>query len=66
MEVDFLHNKQLTTPWYLTFRTIPLKEIQLSKNKNRLALLRSAELQIITPPNTEKSIEGFCIKIITV
>ena len=47
----YLQNAPLTTPWYLTFRSIALKEKQVSKNMNRLALNRSAELdKIIIPP----------------
>lgn len=59
----YLQNARLTTPWYLTFRSIALQEKQLTKNQNRLALIRSAEVdKIIIPPNTETTIKGYRVK----
>ncbi|NYT46986.1 MAG: hypothetical protein H0A75_04580 [Candidatus Methanofishera endochildressiae] len=47
----------------MTFRSIALQEKQLTKNQNRLALIRSAELdKIIIPPNTETTIKGYRCK----
>ena len=57
----FLQNANLKTPWYLTFRCITLREKELSKNQNRLALVKSLEPHKITtsiPPNTTLKIQG--------
>lgn len=59
----YLQNADLTTPWYLTLRCITLQEKELKKNKNRLALVKNAELNKITiPPNTVMEIQGYCDK----
>jgi hypothetical protein len=55
MVVDFLQ--------HLTLRCITLQEKELKKNKNRLALVKNAELNKITiPPNTVLEIQGYCDK----
>ncbi|XP_033726169.1 uncharacterized protein LOC117315872 [Pecten maximus] len=48
----FLQEAPLTTPWYLSFRCLSIRERQLVQNRDRLALVRSSENRnIISPPN---------------
>ena len=48
---------RITTPWYLAFRCVHLREKELQKNKNRLGVVRNAEgIKITIPPNTVKQI----------
>ena len=59
----FLQNAKLTTPWYMTFHCIVLREKQLSKQNNRLAIVKSAEPSKITvPPNGIIDVKGYCDK----
>lgn len=47
---NYLQKAALHTPWYLAFRCISVREKELKKNKNRLALIKSAESKNITIP----------------
>ena len=40
---QFLQRAQLHTPWYLCFRTLVIRDKELKKNKNIIAVVRSAE-----------------------
>ena len=42
---QFLQRAKMFTPWFLCFRTIVLREKELTKNKNRIGLIRSAVAQ---------------------
>ena len=49
----FLQNSKITTSWYLSLRCIILREKELKKNNNRLAIVKNAEVKkIIVPPNS--------------
>lgn len=59
----YLQQSTITVPWYLTWRSIGLREKELRKHKNRLAIIRNAEPDKITiPPNTTMEIHGYCDK----
>lgn len=59
----FLQTASLRTPWYLAFRCMLLRDRQLERHSNRLALVRSAESKRITVmPNTTITIQGFMDK----
>ena len=59
----YLQKAKLTTPWYLAFRCISLREKELSRNKNRLGVVKSAEsANIIIPPNSNMVIQGYIDK----
>ena len=52
---QYLQKADLHTPWYLSFRCLTLREKEIKKNKNRIAIVRSAEKQkIILGPNELK------------
>jgi len=56
----YLQNSSLFTPWYLTFRCMTIREKMLKKNKNRLAVVRSAENRtVLIKPNSSLSIKGY-------
>ena len=56
---NYLQKAALHTPWYLAFRCISVREKELKKNKNRLALIKSAESKNITiPANSTVTIQG--------
>ena len=56
--VNFLQNAALHTCWYLAFRCMVIRERELKRNKNRLAIIRSAETQNITiPANSTRTIQ---------
>ena len=58
----YLQNSSVSTPWFLAFRCITLREKALKKNNNRLALIKSAEKRtIIIKPNSTTIIRG-CLK----
>ena len=46
----FLQSANLHTPWYVAFRCLVVRERGLKKNKNRLAVIRNAEVNSITIP----------------
>ena len=50
---------KLQTPWYLAFRAVTVKEKELITNKNRFAVVMSAEVsKIVLGPNESKDIRG--------
>ena len=59
----FLQSANLHTPWYLAFRCLVVRKRELKKNKNRLAVIRSAEVNSITiPANSTVTIQGVASK----
>ena len=53
----------LHSPYYMAFRCITLRDNELQKQQNRLALVKSAELGPVTvPANTEVTIKGYMDK----
>ena len=48
--LNFLQNAALFTPWYLAFRCITVRQRELKRHKNKLALVRCAESTCITIP----------------
>ena len=56
---QFLQRAQLHTPWYLCFRTLVIRDRELKKNKNTIAIIRSAEQAKVTlKPNQTLTIKG--------
>ena len=56
----FLQRTKMTTPWYLAFRCVALREKELIRNKHRLGVVKSAENHnIIIPPNSEVNVTGY-------
>ena len=63
MGQQLLQCAALQTPWYLAFRCLVLRDKELKKNGNRIAIIRSAELQkIIIGPNETQTIKGLTDK----
>ena len=54
----YLQNAALTTPWFLTFRCISIREKELSKNEDRLAVVRCNN-RITIPPNSIVEVHGY-------
>ena len=55
----FLQLPGLQTPWYLCFHSIVIRDRELKRNKNRIAVIRSAQSsKIILKPNQVISIKG--------
>ena len=56
---QFLPRASLHTPWYLAFRCLVIRDKELNKCGNQIAIIRSAELsRIILGPNETKTIKG--------
>ena len=56
----FLQDADLHASWYLAFRCITLRERQLVRNRNRLAVLKSAEsTRILIPSNGKVVINAY-------
>ena len=61
----FLQDAKLQTPYYLAFRCMTLRNKELERQHNRLALIKSAETKPITiPANTEVVIQGYMDKML--
>ena len=59
----FLQISNLTTPWYLSFRCILLRERELQKNNNRIGLIRTDGTKSITiTPYTSITVNGYVDK----
>lgn len=59
----YLQIAPLHTPWYLAFRCLSLREKEMIKNNNRIALVRSAERKkIIIPANSSITLSGYIEK----
>jgi hypothetical protein len=50
--VRYLQNAALTTPWFLTFRCLSMREKELTKNNDRLAVIRTCNRITILPNNS--------------
>jgi hypothetical protein len=60
---QFLQKAGLHTSWYLSFRCLALREKELKKNKNRLAVIRNASTEkIIINPNESIHVKGYTDK----
>ena len=60
---QFLQKAKLYTSWYLSFRAITVREKEMKKMNNRIALVRSAEKEkIILRPNESKEIKAYTDK----
>ena len=60
---QFLQKAKLHTPWYLSFRAIAIRQRELKKNMNRLAIIRCASAQkIILKPNQSLEVIGYTDK----
>ena len=54
---QYLQRAELHNPWYLSFRMLHIREKELAKNKNRVALVRCAEAEkIVLYPNETRDI----------
>jgi hypothetical protein len=56
--VRYLQNAALTTPWFLTFRCLSKREKELTKNNDRLAVIRTCNRITILPNNSIEA-EGY-------
>lgn len=60
---SYLQTAGLHTPWYLSFRCISIRERELKKNKDKLAIVRNAEISKVTiHPNQSIDIKGYTDK----
>lgn len=60
---NFLQKAALHTPWYLAFRCMTLRQRELKRHKNKLAVIKSAEIGNITiPANSTVTIQGITSK----
>ena len=60
---QFLQKADMHTPWYLSMRCLVMRERELSKNRNILAFIKSAENRKITiPANSEVVVNGYLDK----
>jgi len=64
---QFLQKAKLKTPWYLSFRTIVLRDKELKKNNDRIAILRSAiPCKIMLQPNSRVDIQATTDRVLKV
>lgn len=57
---SYLQKANLHTPWYLAFRCIALRDKELKRNKDRIAIVRSAEhCNVIIEPNASVNIKAY-------
>ena len=60
---QYLQRANLKTPWYITLRCLAIRQRELKKNKNRIAIVRSAETTKLTiGPNQSISVKGYLDK----
>ena len=60
---QYLQRANLKTPWYITLRCLSIRQRELKKNKNRIAIVRSAETTKLTiGPNQSISVKGYLDK----
>lgn len=60
---QFLQRAKLHTPWYLAFRCMTLREKELKRNKERVAIIRSVEpSKILIGPYQSINIRGYLDK----
>ena len=56
----FLQDANLFSPWFMTFRCLLLREKELHKRNNRLALIKCAEGKTVRiPPNRDVVLQGY-------
>lgn len=56
---QYLQKTNLQTPWYLSLRCLAIRQRELKKNKNRIAVVRCAETSKITiGPNQSLNVKG--------
>lgn len=59
----YLQEANLFAPWHLAFRCVSLRDKELQRHKNVLALVRLAESSRVTiPPNTDIVVKGYLHK----
>ena len=59
----YLQKAKLQTPWYLSLRCLTIRQRELKRNKNRLAIIGCAETTRITiGPNQSVNIKGYLDK----
>ena len=57
---NFLQKADLHTPWFLAFRCISVRNRELKRNKDRIAVVRSAEsANVILGPNQSINVRGY-------
>lgn len=62
---QFLQNRCLSTPWFLSFRCLNIRQKELQKRNFRLASIRCAENSpVLIPPNSQVTIHGIKTKCI--
>ncbi|KAL5019205.1 hypothetical protein ScPMuIL_004927 [Solemya velum] len=55
-----LQHSSLSSAWHLAFKSLMMRERHLRRNKNRIALVRSAQKQnFVIQPNSSTVVEGF-------
>ena len=60
---QYLQRANLKKPWYITVRCLAIRLRELKKNKNRIAIVRSAETTKLTiGPNQSISVKGYLDK----
>ncbi|KAK3108916.1 hypothetical protein FSP39_018571 [Pinctada imbricata] len=60
---QYLQTANLHTPWYLTFRSMTLRDKELKRKQNRLGIVKSAETHpIMIPPNSSITVSGYIDK----
>ena len=60
---QYLQRANLKTPWYLTLRCLAIRQRDLKKNKNRIAIVRSGETTKLTiGSNQSISMKGYLDK----
>ena len=61
----FLQTVKMTSPWYLSFRCITLREKALERNNNILGIVRSAQKEpVIVKPNSSVTVTGIVSKAV--
>jgi hypothetical protein len=56
---NFLQASKIHTSWYLAFRSMVLQAKELSRNNDRLGIVKSCETsRVVIPPNTTTTIKG--------
>lgn len=59
----YLQKAKLHTPWFLTFRCMTVRDKELSRNKDRVAVVKCAEIaRVIIGPNDSVNLRGYTDK----
>lgn len=60
---QYLQKANLQTPWYLSLRCLTIRQRELKRQKNRLAVIRCAETsKVIIGPNQSVTMKGYVDK----